>query len=157
MELTVLLFLPTAAAVIIAFLPQSQEQYAKWIALGGSVAALALSLVLFFDFDHNADGFSFVVREEWVDLGSFNLQYALGVDGISLPLVVLTTFLTLASVLVSFSVTNRPRLYYALLMILSTSVLGVFMSLDFMLFFLFWELDHFPKYQLIYIRGSCPK
>ena len=157
MELTVLIFLPTAAAVIIAFLPQSSEQQAKWIALAGSFAALGLSLYLFFDFETGREGFQYVTREEWVDAGSFNLQYFLGVDGISLPLVVLTTFLTVASVLVSFSVTTRPRLYFAMLMILSTSVLGVFTALDFLLFFLFWELELFPMFLLISIWGSGRK
>lgn len=157
MELTVLLLIPVGAAVIIALLPQEQEANARWVALAGSLAALALSLFLFFDFDNGKDGFQFVVREKWVDIGQFRLQYFLGVDGISLPLVVLTTFLTVAAVLVSFGITMRPRLYYAMLMVLSTSVLGVFVSLDFLLFFLFWELELFPMYLLIAIWGSGRK
>ena len=158
MALTVLLFLPVIAAGFIAVLPEKYEQHAKYVALVGSVAALALSLVLFFDFRGDpAPGFSYVVREKWVDLGSLRLQYFLGVDGISLPLVVLTTFLTVASVLVSFSVTKRPRLYFVMLMVLATSVLGVFMALDFLLFFLFWELELFPMYLLIAIWGSGRK
>ena len=124
MELTVLVFLPAVAAAVIMLLPQRYEQNAKWIALLGSLLALALSLYLFFDFDIHHSGFQYVVRREWVDVGVFHLQYFMGVDGLSLPLVVLTTFLTLASVLVSFSVTMRPRAYYACLMVLATSVLG---------------------------------
>ena len=155
--LTILLFLPVAAAVLIALLPESREQQAKWVALLASVATLAVSLYLFYDFPSGSGGFHYTINEKWVDVGSFNLRYHLGVDGISLPLVVLTTFLTLASVLVSFSVTKRPRLYYAMLMILSTSVLGVFISLDFMLFFLFWELELFPMFLLIAIWGSGRK
>lgn len=157
MELTILLFLPAVAGVIAGLLPQSQEQQARWVALLGALAALALSVVLFFQFDNSASGFQFTERHEWVDVGAFNLQYYIGVDGISMPLVLLTTFLTVASVLVSFSITNRPRLYFAMLMILSTSVLGVFMALDFMLFFLFWELELFPMFLLIAIWGSGRK
>src|SRR5690606_22991737 len=116
MELTILLFLPAAAAVVVMLLPQAMEQQAKYVALLGSLAALALSLYLFFDFDTDASGYQYVVRETWVDIGSFDIQYALGVDGLSLPLVVLTTFLTVASVLVSFGVERRPRAYFASLM-----------------------------------------
>ena len=74
-----------------------------------------------------------------------------------LPLLLLTTFLTLASVLVSFGVEKRPRAYFASLMLLSTSVLGVFAALDFLLFFLFWELELFPMFLLIAIWGSGRK
>ena len=157
MELTVLVFLPALAAVLILLLPQKQEGLARWIALGASVAILALSIWMFFDFDKGHSGFQYVVRKEWVDVGSFNLQYFLGVDGLSMPLLVLTTALTTASVLVSFSVTMRTRAYYACLMILSTSVLGVFCALDFMLFFLFWELELFPMFLLIAVWGSGRK
>lgn len=157
MELTVLVFLPAAAALLCLLLPQSQEQQAKYVALLGSLATLVLSVVLFLDFENGVPGFQHTVREEWVDTGSFQLQYFLGVDGLSMPLVVLTTFLTVAAVLVSFSVTMRPRLYYAALLVLSTSVLGVFTALDFLLFFLFWELELFPMFLLIAIWGSGRK
>ena len=157
MELTVLVFLPVAAALLIMLLPQSQEQNAKHVALIGSVLALALSLWLFFDFDKGAEGFQYVTREEWVNLGSFRIQYFFGVDGLSMPLVLLATFLTVAAVLVSYSITMRPRLYFAMLMVLATSVLGVFVSLDFLLFFLFWELELFPMFLLIAIWGSGRK
>ncbi len=154
MELTFLVFLPLATAVVVLLVPRRHEQNAKWVALAGALATLGLSLVLWARFDNDASGFQFVERHEWVDAGSFNLQYFLGVDGLSLPLVVLTTVLTVASVLVSFSITRRPRLYYANLLVLSTSVLGVFISLDFLLFFLFWELELIPMFLLISIWGS---
>ena len=119
MELTILVFLPAVAAAVILLLPQSMEHNAKWVALAASLAILALSVQMFFAFDLNADGYQYVERHEWVDIGQFNLQYFLGVDGLSMPLVVLTTVLTVASVLVSFSITMRPRAYYACLMVLS--------------------------------------
>jgi NADH-quinone oxidoreductase subunit M len=156
-ELTVLVFLPAAAAALVLLLPRRLESLAKYIALSASIAALALSVYLFFDFDTGQGGFQYVVRKDWVDVGSFNLQYHLGVDGLSLPLVVLTTVLTVASMLVSFSVTQRQRAYYASLLVLSTSVLGVFTALDFLLFFLFWELELFPMFLLIAIWGSGRK
>ncbi len=157
MELSILVFLPAVAAGIILLMPQSYEQSAKWVALAASVAILALSVQMFFAFDLNADGYQYVVDEKWVDIGQFDLRYALGVDGLSMPLVVLTTCLTLASVLVSFSVTTRPRAYFACLLILASSVLGVFVALDFLLFFLFWELELFPMFLLISVWGSGRK
>jgi NADH-quinone oxidoreductase subunit M len=155
--LSVLVFLPAAAGVLCLLLPRSAEQNAKYIALLGSLAALAVSLVMFAQFDQSDTAFQFVERQTWVDVASFELEYHLGVDGLSMPLVVLTTFLTLAAVLVSFSVTNRPRAYYAALLVLSSSVLGVFTALDFLLFFLFWELELFPMFLLISIWGSGRK
>ncbi len=152
--LSLLVFLPAAAGVICLLLPREQEQNAKYVALLGTLAALAISIVMFFQFDQGQSGFQFVDERTWMNFAQFDLKYHLGVDGLSMPLVVLTTFLTLASVLVSFSVTNRPRAYYAALMVLSTSVLGVFTALDFMLFFLFWELELFPMFLLISIWGS---
>ena len=157
MELTILIALPAVAAAVILLLPQSYEQNAKWVALAASVAILALSIQLFFGFDLDAEGYQYVVDEKWVDIGSFELRYALGVDGLSLPLVVLTTCLTVASVLISFSITMRPRAYFACLMVLTSSVLGVFVALDFLLFFLFWELELFPMFLLIAVWGSGRK
>jgi NADH-quinone oxidoreductase subunit M len=155
--LSLILFIPTAAAVLILLLPESRDGQAKYVALLGALASFALSVYLFADFPDGATGYEYVTRHEWIDAGSFNLQYALGVDGLSLPLVLLTTFLTVTSVLVSFSITKRQRLYYAMLMILATSVLGVFMAMDFLLFFLFWELELFPMFLLISIWGSGRK
>ncbi|MGB4861610.1 MAG: NADH-quinone oxidoreductase subunit M [Tepidiformaceae bacterium] len=157
MELTILVFLPAVAAGIILLLPKSMEGYAKWIALAATTAMLALSIQMFFAFDLHADGYQFTERHSWVDIGQFNLQYHLGVDGLSMPLVILSTVLTVASVLISFNITKRPRTYFALLLILATSVIGVFVSLDFILFFLFWELELFPMFLLIAVWGSGRK
>jgi NADH-quinone oxidoreductase subunit M len=156
-ELTALVFVPSVAAVLVLLLPRAYENLARYVALAGSLVALGISLYMFFGFDVDAQGFQYVVREDWVDIGAFNLQYFMGVDGLSMPLLVLTTVLTTASVLVSFSVTRRQRAYYALLLVLSTSVLGVFSALDFMLFFLFWELELFPMFLLIAVWGSGRK
>ena len=153
MLLTVLVFLPAFAGLLILLLPAARAHHARWVALLGSLVALALSIVMFFNFETGA-GFQFIDRASWIDVGSFNIQYFLAVDGLSLPLVVLTTFLTTASVLVSFSIEHRPRAYFACLMVLSTSVLGVFTAMDFLLFFLFWELELFPMYLLISVWGS---
>jgi len=156
-ELTILVFLPAIAAAVVLLLPKAYEQQAKYVALAASLAILALSIQMFFAFDLDASGYQFVVDETWVDVGRFELNYALGVDGLSMPLVVLTTCLTTASVLVSFSISHRPRAYFACLLLLASSVIGVFVALDFLLFFLFWELELFPMFLLIAVWGSGRK
>ena len=153
MELTVLVFLPAFAGLLALLLPAERARHARWVALAGALAALGLSLALFFRFE-NGGGFQFADRASWIDAGAFEIQYFLAVDGLSMPLVVLTTFLTVAAVLVSFTIDHRQRAYFACLMTLSTSVLGVFTAMDFLLFFLFWELELFPMYLLISIWGS---
>ena len=153
MELTTLVFLPAAAAVLILLLPQKYAEISKWVALAAASAALVLSIVLFFSFEHGA-GYQFVERYSWINVSGFDINFALGVDGLSMPLVVLTTFLTVAAVLVSFRIDFRQRAYYASLLVLASSVLGVFTALDFLLFFLFWELELFPMFLLITIWGS---
>ena len=157
MELSILGLLPPVAAGVNLLLPRRLEQHSRWVALGASVAMLALSIQMFFAFDLNQDGYQYVVDKKWVDIGQFELRYILGVDGLSMPLVLLTTCLTVASVLVSFSITLRPRAYYACLLVLASSVVGVFTALDFMLFFLFWELELIPMYLLISVWGSGRK
>jgi NADH-quinone oxidoreductase subunit M len=157
MELSLLIFIPAVAALAVMVLPQRYEQQAKWVALAASLAILGLSIQMFLAFELDHSGFQYVVREDWVDIGSFNLQYFLGVDGLSMPLLVLTTFLTLASVLISFNITMRPRAYFACLLLLASSVIGVFSALDFLLFFLFWELELFPMFLLIAVWGSGRK
>jgi NADH-quinone oxidoreductase subunit M len=157
MELTLIVFIPAAVAAVILLLPEDREDYARWLALAAAVAVTALSAILFLRFDIDEGGYQFVVRESWVDVGSFELNYALGVDGLSMPLIALTALLTVASVLISFSVKERQRLYYAMLLLLATSVFGVFAALDFLLFFLFWELELAPMFLLIAIWGSGRK
>jgi NADH-quinone oxidoreductase subunit M len=157
MELTLIIFIPAVVAAVILLLPDEMEDYSRWLALGASLVVLVLAAALFVQFDNDQAGYQFVVRETWVDVGSFQLNYALGVDGLSMPLLALTALLTVASVLVSFSVKERQRLYYAMLLLLATSVFGVFAALDFLLFFLFWELELAPMFLLIAIWGSGRK
>jgi NADH-quinone oxidoreductase subunit M len=154
--LTTFLLLPLAGVFMIAFLPRQREHEAKWIALFVSALACALSVAIFARFDRDAAGYQFVDRFEWIRAGElgFSVQYIVGVDGLSAPLVLLLGVLALASVLVSFNVTLRPREYFAWLLVLETAVAGVFTSLDLIQFFLFWELELLPMYLLISIWGS---
>ena len=156
--LSVTLFLPVLGALICALLPRGRTELPRVVAAVTALAAFALSLALVAGFDRG-EGFQFIERAGWLspELGRFTLQYLVGLDGISLPLVVLTTFLTLISVLISWNITLRPKEYFAWLLLLETGVLGVFSTLDFILFFLFWEVELVPMYLLISVWGSGRK
>ena len=156
--LTATIFLPVVGALAVALLPRGRMELARVVAAVFALVTFALSLALLAGFDPDG-GFQFVNRADWLnpDLGAFTLQYRVGLDGISLTLVVLTTFLTLLSVLISWGVTLRPKEYFIWLLVLETGVLGVFAALDFILFFLFWEVELVPMYMLISIWGSGRK
>jgi NADH-quinone oxidoreductase subunit M len=154
--LTFAIFFPLVGAVLIATLPKDQEHQAKYVAALASAIVLAAVVYVFLAYDRDKSGYQFVTSKTWLDSGvsTFKLHYAVGVDGLSLPLIALNAFLTLVSVLISFKVELRPKEYFAWLLILETSLMGVFSSLDFVLFFLFWEVELIPMYFLISIWGS---
>lgn len=151
--LSLIVFLPLLGAIVIAFLPKENLKAIRSTAAIFTGLALALSVLLLLQFSPKAAGPQFVEKTVWVD--NFNIQYFLGVDGLSLPLVVLTTLLTFLAVLASWNPVNRRvKEYNALLLILATGILGVFTSLDLLLFFLFWEVELIPMYLLIGIWGG---
>jgi NADH-quinone oxidoreductase subunit M len=154
--LSLIVFLPVLGALAVALLPRAGARFARWLALGFSLAALALSFLLFILYDRTAAGFQFQDRLTWIsaDAVGFDVQYYVGVDGLSLPLVILTTFLSVVAVLISWSIELRPKEYFAWLLVLETAVLGVFTALDFLLFFLFWEMELVPMFLLISIWGT---
>jgi NADH-quinone oxidoreductase subunit M len=154
--LTLAIFFPLVGALLIATLPKEQEQQAKYVAALTAAFVLLVVAFLFIDYDRGEGGFQFIDSLVWLDseLSDFKLHYAVGVDGLSLPLVALNAFLTLVAVLISFKVELRPKEYFAWLLVLETSLMGVFSSLDFVLFFLFWEVELIPMYFLISIWGS---
>lgn len=156
--LTTIVFLPVVGLVIIALLPKPQPRTIKLVALAFTLASFALSLVVFCLFDRSAGAIGQIQFEEklpWIS--AINAFYHLGVDGLSLPLVILMTFLGVLVVLVSWNIKLRPKEYFIWLLLLETSILGVFCSLDLVLFFLFWELELIPMYFLISIWGSGRK
>ena len=157
--LSLIIFLPIAAIAAIALLPRERESWAKWIAAGVSATVLALTLVLFAAYDRSPGGFQFMDSQVWMesDFVQFTLRYAVGVDGLSLALVMLTGFLFLVAVLISWRIELRPREYFVWIMLLETSLLGVFSAMDMVLFFLFWEIELIPMYFLISIWGSGNK
>jgi len=156
--LTAILFLPVVGIVIIALLRNPQPKTIKVTALVFTLASFILSVVAFCLFDKSAGAIGQMQFEEklsWIP--AINAYYHLGVDGLSLPLMILMTFLGFLSVLVSWKIELRLREYFIWLLLLETSILGVFCSLDLILFFLFWELELIPMYFLISIWGSGRK
>jgi NADH-quinone oxidoreductase subunit M len=156
--LTTIIFLPIVGLVVIALLPKPQPKTIRLTALISTLASFALSIAVFCLFDRSAGAIGQMQFEEklsWIP--AINAFYHLGVDGLSLPLVILMTFLGVLAVLVSWRIELRPKEYFIWLLLLETSILGVFCSLDLVLFFLFWELELIPMYFLISIWGSGRK
>ena len=150
--LSIILFLPVVGAILIALFAK-QPRTVKLTAAIFTFIPFALSVALFVMFDRSG-GLQFVEQAQWIS--SINAKYHLGVDGLSLPMVILTTFLGFVAVFVSWKINLRTKEYFAWLLILETGILGVFMSLDLLLFFLFWEVELIPMYMLISIWGTPP-
>ncbi len=156
--LTAILFLPAAGAVLIAFVLSNREQVIRWTAALFTFVPFALSVILFALFDRSPQAAGLIQFEEkalWI--APINAHYHLGVDGLSLPLMVLTAFLGFLAVLISWKIHLRVREYFAWLLLLETSILGVFLSLDLLLFFIMWEIEVIPMYFLINIWGAGRK
>lgn len=150
--LTALIFLPVVGAILIAFMPNLSTRLIKRLAALFTLVPLALSVFMFVIFDRSSGAMQFEEKISWIP--AINANYHLGVDGLSLPLVLLMTFLGFLVVLISWKIDLRPREYFAWLLLLEASILGVFLSLDLLLFFLFWEIEIIPMYFLISIWGS---
>lgn len=151
--LSLILFLPAVSALIMLFLPGSEARLHRWFAFAASLIPFILTLVLWNNFDPNAAGFQFEEKYTWYE--AINSSFHIGVDGISLSMILLTTLLTPLAILASFSVTDRVKPYMMLFLFLETGMLGVFMALDLLIFFVFWEIGLVPMYFLINQWGSA--
>jgi NADH-quinone oxidoreductase subunit M len=152
--LTATVFLPAVASLLLAVGAVSGTRNIRWFAAAVAAADLVLSVIVFASFQRGGERFQLVDRFDWIDTGTVHASYLLGVDGISAPLVMLTGLLGLCAVFVSFHINNRVREYFIWLFVLQTAVLGVFTALDFLLFFLFWEIELVPMYLLISTWGT---
>ncbi len=156
--LSILVFLPVAGAIIIAIVPRLSSKQIKYIAALFNLIPQVIYLGLFSAFDSStamAGQMQFEELASWIPL--INANYHLGVDGLSLPLVLLMSLLGFLVVLISWKINLRVREYFAWLLLLETSILGVFCSLDLLLFFIFWEIEIIPMYFLISIWGAGRK
>ncbi len=151
--LSLILFTPTAAALVLLLVPRQQVRLIRWIAFLASLVPLGLSLWLWLSHLPGQPGYQFIEQSAWYEL--VNSSYHLGVDGISLPMVLLTTLLTPLALLISWSIEENVRSYMVLFLLLETGMLGVFLALDLLLFFVFWEVGLVPMYFLINQWGSA--
>ena len=151
--LSLILFIPTVSALVIFFLPKDEVKLLRWTAFLSSLIPLALSIYLWTSFNSSQAGYQF--EEKYIWYAAIGSSLHLGVDGLSLTMVLLTTILTPLALLASFSVTDRVKPYMMLFLFLETGMLGVFMAIDLLIFFVFWEIGLVPMYFLINQWGSA--
>ena len=154
--LTLAIFLPIVGAILIALFLNGTN--ARALALITTLAELALTCYIFLLYDKEKGGYQLVDKfEGWIPFDTFRVDYFLGIDGRSAPLVLLTGILGIVAVFASLSVSVRMKEHFMWLLVLQGAVIGVFTSLDFFLFFLFWELELIPMFFLISIWGTGRK
>jgi len=151
--LSLILFTPSIAAVAMLFFPREENKLHRWFALGASLVPFVLSLIAWAQFKADQPGFQFEETHVWYTALGSSLH--LGVDGLSLTMVLLTTLLTPLAILASFTISDKVKAYMMLFLFLETGMLGVFMSLDLLVFFVFWEVGLVPMYFLINQWGSA--
>ena len=151
--LSTLIWLPILGGIAVLAVGDRRAALARWVALATALATLALSIPLYTGFDTTTAAFQFVEQMPWIP--AFNANYYLGVDGISLPLVLLTTFVTVPVVIAAWTViTERPAQYFAAFLIMEGLMVGVFSALDALLFYFFWEAMLIPMFLIIGIWGG---
>lgn len=176
--MTLVIFLPTVFAVALLLFPKGSEEYMRWWSLLATALTLVISLWIFIDFNqmlnwHSLNspesllgsraataaakenlrpGSDWIARVPWIE--KFNIYYYLGVDGISMPLVLLTTALSFLAMLASWKIDKYVRGYCMLFLLLETGMIGTFLALDFFLFYIFWEVMLLPMYFLIGVWGG---
>ncbi|KAA3653637.1 MAG: NADH-quinone oxidoreductase subunit M [Chloroflexi bacterium] len=150
--ISLVVFFPALAGLLLFLLPGDDKPLIRRMAFVLSLVPLVLVLLMWFNYDRVDAGFQFVVMAEWLPaLGS---SYHMGIDGISLPMFLLTTILTPLAILASFSIEDKVKMYMVLFLIMETAMLGLFASLDLLIFFIFWEFGLVPMYFLIKIWGG---
>ena len=151
--LSLVIFLPIAGGLALLFIPRASEGMTKFAALALSILTFAASLPLYLSFDKASAAFQFTEDRVWIE--AFNINYSLGLDGISVLFVLLSTLITILCVLVSWtSITNRLKEFYASLLLVEGAMIGVFCSTDFFLFYIFWEAMLIPMFLLIGVWGG---
>jgi NADH-quinone oxidoreductase subunit M len=152
--LTFIVFAPLLGALLILLIPKDQEKTIKNLAIGISFIPLLLAIYLWFAYDKVADGFQFEVIAEWIP--AIDVYYHVGADGLSIPLIFLTALLTtLCMIYSSFTITKRVKEFFLLFFLLQMGMFGVFVALDLVLFYVFWEIGLVPMYLLIGIWGQA--
>ncbi len=153
--LTIALLVPLLGAAIIMGLPATQDKWIKGTAATSTLVSLILSIAVLLAYDRAAGGMQFVETIPWIkDLG---VNYALGVDGISIPMLLLTNLIGFSSIYASWNIADRVKEFFALLLILIAGVMGTFITTDLFIFFLFYEVVVIPIYLLVIMFGSTKR
>lgn len=161
--MSLIVFIPALFALILAFFPRnSGDNLFRFGALAGTLCVLAATVGAFFfpsslQFDPSIAGLQNVELFSWVGSKSFTIDYFMGIDGISFPLIVLTAGVSVLAMIASWSITKQVKGFCILFLLLETGMLGVFLALDFFLFYIFWEVMLLPMYFLIGIWGGPRK
>ncbi len=152
MVLTLVIFVPLAGALLLLCLP---AKAARWVGVGTSLLTLALAVVLAAQFNWHSGGAQFRVSVPWIP--AIGANFTLAVDGLALPLVLLTTLLTCVALLYSWPHAERPRAYFALFLLMETGLNGYFSTVDLLLFYLFFEVALVPMYFIIGVWGHAER
>ena len=157
--LSLLIFIPLCVSLILAFTPERYVPYFKWITLVVTGIELLLCIFLYFQFDRQVADYQFLERYDWItlplgNLGIGSIDYLLGVDGISMPMVLLTGIVMFIGAISSFEIKDKSRGYFSLYLLLAGSIIGCFIALDMFLFYLFFEFMLLPMYFLIGLWGG---
>ncbi|MBS0016348.1 MAG: NAD(P)H-quinone oxidoreductase subunit 4 [Arthrospira sp. SH-MAG29] len=154
--LTAIILFPLLASFAIPLIPDREGKTIRWYALGVGLIDLVLTIVCFWT-NYNLNDSTFQLAETYSWIPQLGLNWSVAVDGLSMPLIVLTGFVNTLAILASWRVTNKPRLFYFLLLVLYSAQMGVFAAQDLLLFFLMWELELVPVYILISIWGGAKR
>lgn len=150
--LSALILIPLIGSAIIGFFPDKEGKSSRTLALGFAIAILLVNCYIGWHFNTDVTGFQFVEDISWVEF--IGLDYSLGIDGLSFPLICLNSLLTFIAIFVTDKSLARPRFYYAMLLLLTAGAAGAFLARDLLLFFLFYEIEIVPLYFLIAIWGG---
>ncbi len=159
-------FLPIVGMIVLLFVPKTNEGALKWIPAAVTFAQVVMAALIYVNFDrgltgiNSVDGMQFVEKATWIDVkgvawfGRIHIEYFVGIDGLSVSMVLLTAFISFIAVFASWNIDKALKGYMAMLLLLDTGMLGVFVALDFFLFYVFWELMLLPMYFLIGVWGG---
>jgi NADH-quinone oxidoreductase subunit M len=151
--LSLLTWLPIAGGLVVLFMGDRSIRFGRWVALATSVIVFGASIPLYTGFDVSTFNFQFIENVPWIP--AFHSNYYLGIDGISLPLILLTTFITVPVIVAAWTVIDsRPSQYYAAFLIMEGLMIGVFAALDGLLFYFFWEAMLIPMFLIIGVWGG---
>ncbi len=159
-------FLPVAGMILVLMLPKERRDLIRWTSLAVAALQLVLAVLIFLKFDRSLAGINteagmqFLEKASWIDIasvawfGRLHIEYFLGIDGISVVMVLLTALISFIAVISSWTIDRSVKGYFALLLLLDTGMMGVFVALDFFLFYVFWEVMLLPMYFLIGVWGG---